>query len=400
MRRFEQEARTVAALSHPDILALYDIGTRNSTPYLVSELLEGRTLREQVESGWLPVRQAVDTAVQIARGLAAAHDKGSIHRDLKPANVFLTKAGYVKILDFGLAKLARPEAECASNAPTTASSTETGAVVGTVGYMAPEQVRGLPCDPRADIFGFGCVLYEMLSGQRAFKGATTADTISAILKEDPPPLTDLREAVSSGLRQIVDRCLEKRPEDRFSSAHDLALALEAVSIEPEGAPRGSVAPSTGGTTDETGVLNPKRLGLSLRKLRVVIPAAAVILAIASLGTWYLNYRAKVRWAREEALPQIEKLLDENNVWRDLIPVYRLAEKAEAIIPSDAKLAELFTKCSLKINIKTDPPGARIFMKDYQAPDSEWTYLGVSPIEKVRLPIGIFKACLQEPKRRS
>jgi len=199
LRRFEQEARTVAALSHPNIVALYDIGTHDGAPYLVSELLEGRTLRDRLESGCLPVRQAVETAVQIARGLAAAHEKGIVHRDLKPANVFVTRAGHVKILDFGLAKLTRPDAGSGSSAPTEASSTEPGAVMGTVGYMAPEQVRGLPCDHRADIFAFGCVLYEMLSGQRAFKGATPADTISAILKEDPPPLTDLREAVSPGL---------------------------------------------------------------------------------------------------------------------------------------------------------------------------------------------------------
>ena len=233
LRRFEQEARTVAALSHPNIVALHDIGTQDGAPFLVSELLEGRTLRELVGPGGLPVRQAVDWAVQIARGLAAAHGKRIVHRDLKPANVFVTADGQVKILDFGLAKLARPDADGDSSVPTVGPLTEMGAVMGTAGYMSPEQVRGQPCDPRTDLFAFGCVLYEMLSGRRAFKGPTPADTLSAILKEDPPALHDLRQAVSPGLQQIVDRCLDKRPEGRFSSAHDLALALEAASSSGE-----------------------------------------------------------------------------------------------------------------------------------------------------------------------
>jgi tetratricopeptide (TPR) repeat protein len=246
LRRFEQEARTVAALSHPNIVALFDIGTHDGAPFLVSELLEGLTLRELVGPGGLPVHQAVEWAVQIARGLAAAHGKGIVHRDLKPANVFVTTDGQVKILDFGLAKLARPDADAESSAPTAAPMTETGVVMGTAGYMAPEQVRGQPCDPRTDLFAFGCVLYEMLSGQRAFKGPTPADTLSAILKEDPAPLRDLRQAVSPGLQQIVDRCLEKRPEDRFSSAHDLALALQAATSSVQAVRNAGARPGAGG----------------------------------------------------------------------------------------------------------------------------------------------------------
>ena len=288
LRRFEQEARTVAALSHPNIVALYDIGTHDGAPYLVSELLEGRTLRDQIESGWLPVRQAVETAVQIARGLAAAHEKGIVHRDLKPANVFVTRAGHVKILDFGLAKLTRPDAGSGSSAPTEASSTETGAVLGTVGYMAPEQVRGLPCDHRADIFAFGCVLYEMLSGQRAFKGATSADTISAILKEDPPPLTDLRQAVSPGLQQIVDRCLEKQPEDRFSSAHDLALALEAVSTGPAKARREANDATPLAITPAIAASGPAIAPVKAGRWKWYLPAAGAVVILALVGYWYFH----------------------------------------------------------------------------------------------------------------
>jgi serine/threonine protein kinase len=223
LHRFEQEARTVAALSHPHIVALFDIGTHDGAPFLVSVLLEGRTLRELSASGAMPVRQAAETAVQIVRGLAAAHEKGIVHRDLKPANVFMTKAGHVKILDFGIAKLTRPENAADTTTVTRAPATETGAVLGTVGYIAPEQVRGLPVDHRADIFAFGCVLYEMLAGRPPFSRETAAKTMAAILNEEPPELTGAGRAVPATLEWVVRRCLEKEAGQRSSSAHDLPL---------------------------------------------------------------------------------------------------------------------------------------------------------------------------------
>jgi serine/threonine protein kinase len=188
LQRFEQEARAAAALNHPNILAVFDIGAHDGAPYIVSELLEGETLREQISG--LPVRKAIDYAVQIAHGLAAAHGKGIIHRDLKPENIFITTDRRVKILDFGLAKLtqAEPVATAVSALPTTPPHTQVGVVLGTIGYMAPEQVRGLAADHRADIFAFGTILYEMLTGQRAFQGDTAMDTMTAILKEDPADL--------------------------------------------------------------------------------------------------------------------------------------------------------------------------------------------------------------------
>jgi serine/threonine protein kinase/Flp pilus assembly protein TadD len=233
LRRFEQEARAVAALSHPNILGVYDVGSHEGSPFIVSELLEGETLRDRLRSGGLPVRKAVETAVQIAQGLAAAQEKGIVHRDLKPANVFVTRDGQVKILDFGLAKLVAPKsAEELARETTLVEATEAGTVLGTVGYMSPEQIRGLTADHRSDVFSFGCVLYEMLSGKRAFTGATSADTLAAILHEDPPPLAAPGREIPPALQGIVRRCLEKRLEDRFSSAHDLALALQAVSEVP------------------------------------------------------------------------------------------------------------------------------------------------------------------------
>lgn len=231
LQRFAQEARATAALSHPNILAIYDIGESEGAPYIVSELLEGETLRERLRSGALSMRKAIDYAQQVARGLAAAHEKGIVHRDLKPENIFLTNDGHAKILDFGLAKLTRPEAsdDSSGNAPTQQVGTDAGTVMGTVGYMSPEQVRGKPADSRSDIFALGAILYEMLSGKRAFHGDSAADTMSAILKEEPPELTETNRNVSPALERIVRHCLEKNPPERFQSARDVAFNLEALS---------------------------------------------------------------------------------------------------------------------------------------------------------------------------
>jgi eukaryotic-like serine/threonine-protein kinase len=231
LKRFEQEARAVAALSHPNVLAIHDVGTHEAIPYLVTELLEGESLRDRLKAGGLTVRKAVETAVQIAQGLAAAHEKGIVHRDLKPGNVFVTKDGQVKILDFGLARLAQPEIPSDPHAKTLPGepATESGAVLGTMGYTSPEQLRGERADARSDIFAFGCVLYEMLAGTSPFLKATGAETVTAIMSEDPVPLSGTGRVIAPALQEIVSRCLEKRPADRFSSAHDLALALRAES---------------------------------------------------------------------------------------------------------------------------------------------------------------------------
>ncbi|HLN80949.1 MAG TPA: serine/threonine-protein kinase, partial [Thermoanaerobaculia bacterium] len=229
LRRFEQEARAAGVLNHPNIMAVYDIGTVEGSPYVVSELLEGETLRSRLGGGPLAPRRATEYAVQIAHGLSAAHEKGIVHRDLKPENLFVTKDGRVKILDFGLAKLTQPDGGGPqTNFPTAAASAETepGVVLGTLGYMSPEQVRGRPADARSDIFSFGAILYEMLSGKRAFHRDTAADTMSAILREDPPDPSSTNRLVSPALDRIIRHCLEKDPEARFHSAHDLAFQLQ------------------------------------------------------------------------------------------------------------------------------------------------------------------------------
>ncbi len=227
LRRFEQEARAAASLNHPNLLAVYDIGEHEGAPYIVSELLEGETLREKLAAGPIPLRKAVDYALQLARGLGAAHEKGIVHRDLKPENIFVTRDGRVKILDFGLAKLIHPEAM--PDGVTATIQSDAGTVVGTVGYMAPEQVRGKPADARTDLFALGAILYEMLTGKRAFQGDTSADTMTAILTKDPPEFGSANAHVSPALDRIVRHCLEKSPEERFQSARDVAFDLETLS---------------------------------------------------------------------------------------------------------------------------------------------------------------------------
>jgi len=232
--RFENEARAVAALSHPNILSIHDFGVEGGVAYSVTELLEGETLRRRLDRARLSIATAVELALPIAAALGAAHEKGIVHRDVKPENVFVTRDGRVKVLDFGVAKR---EAEAAGAPASTTADTASGYLVGTVGYMSPEQIRGEPVDPRSDLFSFGCVLYEMVTGSRAFRKATPADTLAAVLNEDPPAI-DLRESgCPPDLARLIDRCLRKERDSRFQSARDLAYALENAGRSPRGAAR-------------------------------------------------------------------------------------------------------------------------------------------------------------------
>ncbi len=280
LERFEREARSVAALNHPNILAVHDIGTHDGTPYMVCELLEGDPLRERLQGGVLSPRKAIEIAIQIGQGLAAAYDKGIIHRDLKPENIFLTRDGRIKILDFGLAKMARGGSGATNNVQTLTSAdislTEAGQVLGTAGYMSPEQVRGIEVDHRSDIFVFGAILFEMLSGQRAFRRDTAAETMTAILKEDLPELTDLNRTISPALDRIVRHCLEKNPDQRFQSARDLVFALEALSPTSSSSSLGRVAQPT-----------------VVQRARRFQPLIAVLLVALAAGLGYLaGHRGK------------------------------------------------------------------------------------------------------------
>ena len=279
LRRFEQEAKAAGVLNHPNITSVYDIGTHENAPYVVQELLEGQTLRAELAGGRFSPRKAIDCALQITQGLAAAHDKGIVHRDLKPENLFVTKEGRVKILDFGLAKLTQGDRSgSATNLPTVTPGTEPGVVMGTLGYMSPEQVKGKPADPRSDIFSFGAILYEMLSGKRAFHADSAGETMAAILREDPPDLSVTSENISPGLERILRHCLEKNPERRFQSSSDIAFALESLS-SPSIASGPARASSTG---------RPRRI----RAATVVAAGLALLGAGLLAGSWLAGGRSR------------------------------------------------------------------------------------------------------------
>jgi Tol biopolymer transport system component len=278
LHRFEQEARAAAALNHPSILAVFDIGQHDGAPFIVSELLEGDTLRELLHAGALSARKAIEYAIQIAHGLAAAHEKGIVHRDLKPENLFVTSDGRVKILDFGLAKLTETDlAQAGASDAATRADTDPGMVLGTLGYMAPEQLRSLPTDHRADIFAFGVALYEMLSGQRAFRRDTAIDTMTAILKQDPPDLPVADRNIPPALVRIVDRCLEKAPARRFQSTGDLAFALEALSSH------------TGPVPELTAAIQELPAARRRERLAWMLVAVLAVVAVAALAFGAMTY---------------------------------------------------------------------------------------------------------------
>jgi eukaryotic-like serine/threonine-protein kinase len=322
LRRFEQEARAAGILNHPNITAVYDVGTVGDPPYVVSELLEGETLRSRLAGGALAPRRAIDYALQIAHGLAAAHEKGIVHRDLKPENLFVTKDGRLKILDFGLAKLTKPdEAGPQTDLPTETVGTEPGVVMGTLGYMSPEQVRGKPSDARSDIFSFGSILYEMLSGKRAFQGDSAADTMSAILREEPAELSVANQQVSPALDRVVRHSLEKSPEQRFQSARDIAYALEET--------------LAGSTT--TGVAPPPARARPLRWPVLVATALATLLAVlvADVG----GLRRRLFGSKSRAIQSLA-VLPLENLSREAAQEYLADGMTEALITDLAQIGSL------------------------------------------------------------
>jgi tetratricopeptide (TPR) repeat protein/TolB-like protein len=291
LARFEREARAVAALAHPNVLAIHDFGKERGTPYAVMELLEGETLRQRVARAALPWRKALAIAAAIAEGLAAAHAKGIVHRDLKPENVFLTTDGRVKILDFGLARTEPEPGPQAETGPYAPGLTETGAVMGTVGYLSPEQVRGEAVDARSDLFSLGCVLHELLTGRQPFQRRTRADSLAAALHEDPPELAAAAKGVPAGLERVARRCLEKNPEERFQSARDLAFDLQALVADPSARPAAA----------------PRRL-----RLAFWCGAGAALLLVAGIAVRSLLSPAHPGPKRIAVLPVLNETGNKNN----------------------------------------------------------------------------------------
>ena len=346
LRRFEQEARATCALNHANILDVHDIGAHGGSPYIVSELLQGSTLRQRLQRGALPPAEATAYALQLANGLSAAHAKGIIHRDLKPENLFITDEALLKILDFGIAKLLSPTASATAETPASPQPrTATGAIVGTVGYMSPEQVRGRAVDQRSDLFSFGAIFHEMLAGQGPFERETAVETGYAILSAEPP---ELPVEVPAPLKGIVRRCLEKEPARRFQSAADLVAELT-------NATRGAAEKAKG------------------RWPGIAIVTVAVIV----IAGWLLWREFRMRWAREKALPEIAQLVEKGQSRA----AFALAEQIERVIPGDPVLARLFNEMSVSLSIETSPDGAEVFVADYGS--DSFRHLGRAPVS-VRL----------------
>jgi dienelactone hydrolase len=363
--RFLVEAQAAARLSHPNICVVHEVGEDDGRPFIAMEYVAGETVRRRIARAPLDLGEVTALFVQVVAGLEEAHRRGIVHRDIKSANIMVTEAGHVKIMDFGLAKL--------QGGP---SLTKTGTTLGTVSYMSPEQAAGGEVDHRTDLWSAGVVLYEMLTGELPFHGHGEVAVIHAILHEDPRPLTGHTPPVPPPLQRVVARALERSLEARYASASEMLADLRAYQEARRGGPGKE--------------LTFRALARLLLRPRVAVPAAVAVLVLALLGVRLEKQRARVRWAREVALPEIARQITENDTWRNLIPTYRLAEEAEVVLGDDPELAALLSRCSLRIDVRTEPPGARVLMKEYAQPEAEWSLLGVTPLEKVRVPIGVFR----------
>jgi formylglycine-generating enzyme required for sulfatase activity/cephalosporin-C deacetylase-like acetyl esterase len=370
LARFEREAKAVAALSHPNILEIHDFDTDDGTTYAVTELLEGETLQEYLDhfDGRLPWERALEIVDAVSSGLAAAHGKGVIHRDIKPSNIFLCQDGRAKILDFGLAAthdVIDTEGETGS---IEAPLTERGAVMGTVGYMSPEQVRGEPADHRSDIFSLGCVLYEMLSGRRAFKSDTGAETMTAILREDPPPLAKIAAEVPAEIDRIVARALAKNRADRHGSVDELRRELVEFRTKWEEAGRTITA------------------GQLLRFVRrPVVAGTLTVLLIAAVvfGVREAKQRARLSWARSTAFPEITRLAEEGKMW----DAFMLAREVELVLGDDPALTPIWPVVSAELPAQLLPEGVELHGSRLDLDEPVWVHLVKSEDGLLKVPNG-------------
>lgn len=366
--RFLLEAQAAAGLFHPHICTIYEVGEEKNRSFIAMEYVEGESLKGKIERDPLETREALEIAIQVAGGLEEAHKKGIVHRDIKSSNIMVTDKGQAKIMDFGLAKV-----------KGRTLLTREGTTLGTVAYMSPEQARGEEIDLRTDIWSLGVVLYEMLSGELPFRGEREASLLYSVVHEEPRPLKVIKPDIPPELQQIVGRALKKKPESRYSSASEMVKDLMKYQESLR--------------AEEMGVFNLRTVRRLIRKPQVAIPSVLAILSIGLALFWFFNRQARIRWAREKVLPEVMRLVDSG--WANYAEAYTLAQKAEKYIPDDPGLLELLSRCGMKISVQTTPPGARIFMKEYKAPESDWNFLGVSPLENIRVPFGFFRWKLEK-----
>jgi dienelactone hydrolase len=371
VRAFQREARAAGTLNHTNVLTVYDIGDHGGAPYLVTECLDGETLRARLGAGAMSVDAALDVVLQVARGLAAAHERGIVHRDLKPENIFLAQDGRAKILDFGLATLLDAAAPAPASQESSGGITRSVAA-GTAGYMAPEQLLGQTVDRRADIFALGAVLYEMLAGCRPFKEVSTLATLDASLTRQPQALSDVNPAIPSALSQIVRQCLAKTPAERFSTIADLIAALEPVVRARKPSP-------------------PPPLNALLRKPAAIVTVLLVIAALAAVAWRFQVTTARVRWAHAVAGPEIQRLFNRG----DYTEAFLLARQALDVVPDDPHLKQLWRDVSGAAVVTSDPAGADVAFASYRAPTA-WFSLGRTPLNRVPVPRTLIRLRISKP----
>jgi hypothetical protein len=379
--RFVQEAKSISGLQHPNICVVYDIGSQGGVDYMVMEYVTGQTLDRVIPRGGLLPSVATKYAVQIADALARAHASGIVHRDLKPANVMVDDTGLVKVLDFGLAKLAAADSatdDISATMTGTGNPTTPGMIVGTLAYMSPEQAEGKPIDARSDIFSFGAVFYEMLTGKKAFDADSSAALLAAVMRDDPKPVSEIKRDVPTELRSIVARCLKKNPSDRYASGAGLAQELKRC--------RDLLFPESGAS------LSSARIMYEAKRPRILVPLVALLIVLGIGVGWLIKRNGEVRWAREVGVPQVSQLYDQGKYGA----AFALATRAEKAIPSDPALVRLWPVISYQISVESTPEGADVYRREYSDASAPWEFVGKTPLKNVRQPRGMFLWKLEKP----
>ncbi len=381
--RFVREAKSISGLQHPNICVLHDIGSQAGIDFMVMEYVQGRPLDRIISRNGLLANVAVKYAVQIADALARAHNAGIVHRDLKPANIMVEEDGLVKVLDFGLARMSAVQPANAGEGATMEASgaaTRGGLIVGTLAYMSPEQAEGRIVDARSDVFSFGSVLYEMLTGKRAFDAPSSTALLAAVMRDEPTPVSELKRDVPPEVRRIVSHCLKKSPSDRYPSAVELAQDVRQC--------RELLFPESGAG------LTPARIVRAARRPTVLVPLIACLILTGAGIAWLAKRERDVRWARQVALPEILQLYDQGKfgagaVQGEFGTAFKLASKAEQAIPGDRELAKLWPLISYRVTLESTPSSASVYRREYNGSDDSWEYVGETPLKNVRQPRGVF-----------